>query len=103
LDDGAGELHTLRDKIPDRRLDVVAHQVQLGLHLAVGRVYRDFCWRESEDQPPSSHIDVFEAQHVSDEGSVSSGVSAEDDRVAPADHVRRPRSWWSVTDRLASR
>ena len=48
---------------------------------------RSLRWRQAEDQPAASRIDVIEAEHVGKEGAIGVGVAAEEDEVRPEDHV----------------
>ena len=44
-------------------------------------------WRQAEDQPAASRIDVVEAEHVGKEGAIGLGIAAEEDEVRPVDHL----------------
>ncbi len=36
---------------------------------------RSFRWRQTEDQPSTSRVDVIEAEHIGEEGAIGIGVS----------------------------
>ena len=50
-------------------------------------------WRQAEDQPAASRIDVVEAEHVGKEGAIGLGIAAEEDEVRPVDHVHILPLW----------
>ena len=47
---------------------------------------RGFRWRQTEDQPPASRVDVIEAEHVGEKGVIGVGVAAEQHKVRSKDH-----------------
>ena len=67
---------------------VVAHHVQLRPG-TLGRVYREFRWRQTEDQSSATRIHVIESEHVGQEGAIGVRVAAEDDEVSTEDHPAR--------------
>ena len=67
--------------------EVIAHEVQLRPG-SVGRVYRELRWRQIENQPAATRIDVVEAERVGKERAIGVCVAAEDDDVRTEDHRR---------------
>ena len=51
-------------ELRDHGRDVVAHQVELMLRVAIGRMHRDFGWWCREDRPAFAGIDRSQLQHV---------------------------------------
>src|SRR5262249_46123072 len=47
-----------------------------------------FCWRQSEDQPTASNINIGKTQHVPQKCAVRLGIGAVNDRVGARNHVR---------------
>ena len=79
------ELDPLGAQLLDRRANVVAHQVQLVVGIAVGGMGGQLGGRKGEDRPPAAGIDRGEIEHLATEGSVCFSVAGENDRVAPDD------------------
>ena len=69
-------------------VEVGAHQVKLVVAV-LPRVDCKLGGRQAEDQPAASRIDRFETKDVAQEGAVSVGVRAFDDRVRSNEHSRR--------------
>src|SRR5690349_14863193 len=68
LTDRRVALHTFPGEFSDRGGDVIAHQIEVeARRLRVARVNREFGWRQSEDQPSVSDIDVAQVENVSKE------------------------------------
>jgi hypothetical protein len=80
------ELDPLGAQLLDRRANVLAHQVQLVVGIAVSGMSGKLGGREGEDQPPSAGIDRGEIEHLAKEGSVRSSIAGENDRVNADDH-----------------
>ena len=83
-----GTLNASLSKCPHFVREIVAHEVQL-CRRCLGWMYSELGWRQTEDQPSATGIDVVEAEHIGHEGSIGVGVAAEDDDVRTKDH--RPR------------
>ena len=66
----------------DERLDVGAHQVELVPAVLIRRMNGYFRWRQSEDQPSVSDIDVRKAEDIAEERAIGLGVLAVDDRMS---------------------
>lgn len=86
VDGGAG--HVLSFQVGDQGVDVVAHQEELVFLVLVGRVHGDFGWRQREDQPPMTGVDLRILQHVAQECAVGLGILAVDDDVRAVNHDR---------------
>ena len=80
-------MHALRFEGLHLGAKVVAHEVQLGPG-GVRGVHRSLRGRETEDEPPTSGVDVLEAEHIGEEGAIPVGVGAEHDDVGAVDHPR---------------
>src|SRR5439155_22437215 len=52
----AADLEALRAQLGDRLVEVVAHERELVLRLALGRMNRELCGREREDQPAAVRV-----------------------------------------------
>jgi hypothetical protein len=50
-------------------------------------VYRHLGSRQREDQPPAPSIDMLEAEHVSEKGTISLSVGTEHDDMRTKDHA----------------
>src|SRR3954469_4933990 len=89
------ELDALGPELLDRRLDVVAHQVELvdgdPVH---GRVDRQLGGRQGEDQPAAAGVDRVEAEDVAEEGAGGVGVVRRDDVVGTGDHAAATFCAW---------
>ena len=79
------QLHALLRERAHLGNQVIAHEVQLRRR-RLGGVNRRFRWRQTEDQPPASRVDVIEAEHVGEKGAIGIGVAAEQHDVRPKDH-----------------
>jgi hypothetical protein len=80
------ELDPLGAQLFDRRANVLAHQVQLVVGIAVSGMSGQLGGRQGEDQPPSAGIDRGEIEHLAKEGSVCFSIAGENDRVNADDH-----------------
>src|SRR5215831_10549850 len=68
-------------------VDVATHQIELVLAVRIGRVKRDLCWRETEDEPAAPDVGVGEVEHITKERAVCVRIDAVDDRVCTYDHA----------------
>ena len=71
----------------DKLFDISNHQVELVLSTRLGRMKRDLGWREAEDEPTATNIDVREAQDIAEERPIQLGVGTVDDGMGSHDHV----------------
>ena len=71
------ELDPLGAQLFDRRANVLAHQVQLVVGIAVGGMGGQLGGRKGEDQPPAAGIDRGEVEHLANEGSVCFSIAGE--------------------------
>src|SRR5262245_46680733 len=71
------ELDPLGAQLFDRRANVIAHQVQLVVSIAVGRMGGQLGGRKREDQPAAPRIDRGELEHLAKEGSVCFSIAGE--------------------------
>lgn len=74
-------------KFGKRGMDVIAHQVELMMAAAVGRVHRELGRRQREDRPASARVDRAHSQHVCEEPANVLGLGGEDDSVHASDHA----------------
>jgi len=65
--DRAAELDALALELGDRRVDVIAHEIELVMAGVVGRVDGQLGGRESEDEPAVAGVDRRELEDVADE------------------------------------
>src|SRR5262249_50872841 len=72
----------------DERLNVVANEVELIDVVLLRGMHGHFCWRQSEDQPTASNINIGKTQHVPQKCAVRLGIGAVNDRVGARNHVR---------------
>src|SRR3954462_7502783 len=86
LDYVAEHVRAAAAQLRDRRVELVAHEVEL-VAVLVGRMARDFARREREDQPATARVDVLESEHFAKERAVGLGVARVDDRVGAGDHA----------------
>src|SRR5262249_14564649 len=70
----------------DEGLDIVAHEIKLMNVVLLRGMYCNLCWRQSEDQPAASNIDVRKMQHIAQECAVRLRIRAVNDRVSTRDH-----------------
>src|SRR5262249_28975931 len=70
-----------------RRVQVVAHQIQLVPRGTVDGMYGDLRRRELEDQPSCSGVDAGAFEDVAEEDAICFGVAAVNDHVATVDHT----------------
>lgn len=66
--------------------NVVAHQVQLVVGVAVRGMGGELGGREGEDQPTAARVDPAELEHITKERPVGIGVAGENDGVNAGDH-----------------
>jgi EmrB/QacA subfamily drug resistance transporter len=86
LADFLGELDALCFQLGDRRMNVVANEIQPVVRRLVRGVGGQLGWRESEDQPPTPGIDRRETEDVAQEQADLLGLPREEDRVNAGDH-----------------
>ena len=77
LDWIAGDLVTYH--LGDKRIHVVAHQVELVNVILLRGMHGNLCWRQSENQPSVADVHICELKHVAQKGAVSLRVRAIDD------------------------
>jgi hypothetical protein len=66
--------------------DVIAHQVQFMVLVAVGWMHRQFRRGKCEDQPSAAYVNVVELQHIPEEGFVRFCIRGVNDGVGTGDH-----------------
>src|SRR5918999_927500 len=86
--DRLGELDALVLELGDRRVDVVAHEVQLVLAVPVDRVHGKLGRRQGKDQPAVTGIHGRPSQDFTEELARLLGTVAVDNRVYAGDHLR---------------
>jgi hypothetical protein len=84
--DGPCELDALAGELLVRRLDVVAHEVELVMEVAVRGMRGQLGRRQGEDEPAASGVDRRELERVAQEGAEGVRVLAEDHRMGSVDH-----------------
>jgi hypothetical protein len=78
-------------EVGDRRLDVVAHQVDLVLGRTVCGVHGDLGRRQGDDEPSVASVDSsVPAKDLAQHLPVCLGIGAVDDRVSRSDHQALP-------------
>jgi hypothetical protein len=65
--DGTAELDSFALELGDRRVDVIAHEVELVMAVVVGRMRGQFGGWQSEDEPAVAGVDRREFEDVTDE------------------------------------
>src|SRR5581483_4322864 len=79
---------TLRSQLPDRLLNIVAHEIKL-LELFLGRMDRQLRRRQCKNEPSATRIDGTKAEHIAKERPVLFGVFRINKRMDSGDH----RGW----------
>src|SRR5579864_5166987 len=79
--------HALRRKRQYLGLQVVAHEIQfVPVALAIG-MYRQFCWRQREDQPSMTRVHGRESEDIPHEGAIRLYGFAVYDHMRTEDHA----------------
>src|SRR6266566_3880196 len=91
--DRVGDGHAPGDKVRQRLLEVIAHQVELVLPQPLGWMYCDLGGRQLEDQPAIAGADACKSEHVTDEDPISLRIGAVENDVCSVDHVSLSLSW----------
>jgi len=81
-----GALDTSRSKPIHLGLEIVAHEVQVASMRFRG-MDCNLCWRQSEDQPPSTGIDGVKTECFGEKHTIRIGVLAEEHNVRAEDHT----------------
>src|SRR5262245_60673592 len=93
--------HLLADRIAgapqageagDLGLDVLAHEIEFGEAVFLGRMERQLARRQFEDEPAAAGVDVSKAQMIADESAIGVCVLGKDDDVR-AGHHDAPTLW----------
>jgi hypothetical protein len=79
-------LHALVLKSGDRCLNVVAHQVQLVIDLAIRRVDAELCRGHREDDPSVAHINEWKLKHIAKKCADFVGIGGVNQRVYSCNH-----------------
>jgi hypothetical protein len=85
--DALDELRSLGLQVRDGRMDVVAHEVDLVMRMALGGMGSQLGGRAGEYQPSASGIHRFEAKRVLKKRARRDRVVGEQNRVKPDDHL----------------
>src|SRR5436190_12994089 len=80
----------LRFHVLDDSFNVVTHKIKLLNTIFIRRMHGDFSGRQSEDQPPTARIDVWQFQDVSQESTIGVRVCTVDNRMSTNNHECRP-------------
>ncbi len=73
-------------QLQNQRLDVRAHQIELMHVVVLGRMDRNFRWRQFENQPSMPHIHTGKLEYIPQKGPVRFRILAVDNRVRTDDH-----------------
>jgi hypothetical protein len=68
--------HTTIGHARDEGLHIVDHEIDFVFTAILGWMDRDLGRGQREDQPAVSHIDMWQAEHIAKEGTISIGVRA---------------------------
>ena len=80
-------LHALRSECQYLGLQIVTHEIEFApVTLAIG-MHRQFCRRQSEDQPSMTRVHGRKSEDVPHEGAISPHVLAEYDQMRTKDHA----------------
>src|SRR5207237_7970949 len=90
-------LDALRAQVGDRRIDVVAQEVERVIRLAVRRMNADLGRRQREDQPAVARVDMLPAEHVAQRRSERIRLRCEEQHVRSSD-----QGPYSLLDALAA-
>src|SRR2546426_1123286 len=71
-------------------VDIVGHQVELMHVVRLRWMDGQFGRRQTEDQPAIAHIDVWELEHLAQQGAVGRGVLTVEDRMRADNHDGQP-------------
>jgi hypothetical protein len=77
----------LSRQLGHRRVQVIAHQMQLMRRCTVHGMYSDLNRREPEDQPSPSGVNTGEIEDVPEEYAICFCVATVNDHVATVDHT----------------
>lgn len=76
-------------EIINRRVHVVAHEIQLVARRPIHGMNRQLRGREGKDGPPLTSIDRGQSHHVAEKRPHAIRIVAEHDDVSPGDHLAR--------------
>src|SRR4029077_8278057 len=88
LGDRLYDVDAPRLEVSNRRLEVVAHQIQLMTVRSIAGVQRPLAWRQREDRPASAGIDRVPTENVAKELSRRLHLFRVDEGVDAGNHAR---------------
>ena len=80
-------LHSLAPQLGQGGLDVVSHEVELVMALAVGWMNGKLGWGQSEDEPASARVCRGHAEYIREERADLLGLRGEHDCMYSGDHA----------------
>ena len=95
--DRTRDIGSTRAQLGDRRVDVVAHEVELVPAVFVRGMGRQLGRRQAEDQPATAGVHGRELEHVSEEPAIRIRVSREEHCMRAGDHLQPPSQSIPVT------